>query len=72
MNWLTDYVRPKIKALVRSNRPEVPENLWVHCPSCEHMIFHRDLESSQPRLVKCAKQSAGKTTARAARSATPT
>ena len=47
MNWLTDYVRPKIKALVRSNRPEVPENLWVHCPSCERMIFHRDLESNQ-------------------------
>ena len=44
MNWLTDYVRPKIKALVRSNRPDVPENLWVNCPTCERMIFHRDLE----------------------------
>jgi acetyl-CoA carboxylase carboxyl transferase subunit beta len=53
MNWLTDYVRPKIKALVRSNRPEVPENLWVHCPSCEHMIFHRDLESSQRVCSHC-------------------
>ena len=53
MNWLTDYVRPKIKALVRSNRPEVPENLWVHCPSCEHMIFHRDLESNQRVCNHC-------------------
>ena len=53
MNWLTDYVRPKIKALVRSNRPEVPENLWVHCPSCEHMIFHRDLESNQRVCSHC-------------------
>ncbi len=54
MNWLTDYVRPKIKALVRSNRPDVPENLWVHCPSCERMIFHRDLESNQRVCPHCA------------------
>ena len=53
MNWLTDYVRPKIKALVRSNRPEVPENLWVHCPSCERMIFHRDLEANQRVCTHC-------------------
>jgi acetyl-CoA carboxylase carboxyl transferase subunit beta len=53
MNWLTDYVRPKIKALVRSNRPEVPENLWVNCPSCERMIFHRDLESNQRVCPHC-------------------
>ena len=54
MNWLTDYVRPKIKALVRSNRPEVPENLWVHCPSCERMIFHRDLEANQRVCTHCS------------------
>ena len=54
MNWLTDYVRPKIKALVRSNRPEVPENLWVNCPSCERMIFHRDLESNQRVCPHCS------------------
>jgi acetyl-CoA carboxylase carboxyl transferase subunit beta len=41
MNWLTDFVRPKIKALMR--RQEVPDNLWSKCPSCEHMLFHRDL-----------------------------
>ncbi len=52
MNWLTDYVRPKIKALVRT-RPEVPENLWVNCPSCERMIFHRDLETNQRVCSHC-------------------
>lgn len=41
MNWLTNFVRPKIQALMRKN--EVPENLWTKCPSCEHMLFHRDL-----------------------------
>jgi acetyl-CoA carboxylase carboxyl transferase subunit beta len=54
MNWLTDFVRPKIKALVRSNRPDVPENLWVQCPNCERMIFHRDLESNQRVCPHCS------------------
>ncbi len=42
MNWLTNFVRPKFKALV-GKRPEVPDNLWRKCQGCEQMIFHRDL-----------------------------
>lgn len=41
MNWLTNFVRPKIQALMDKN--EVPDNLWDKCDACEHMIFHRDL-----------------------------
>ncbi|MGI9434217.1 MAG: acetyl-CoA carboxylase, carboxyltransferase subunit beta [Geminicoccaceae bacterium] len=52
MNWLTNYVRPKIKALVGS-KPEVPENLWVNCPACEKMIFHRDLAANQQVCPHC-------------------
>lgn len=44
MNWLTNYVRPKLQALVRPK--EVPENLWKKCPSCGHLLFHRDLEKA--------------------------
>ncbi len=44
MNWLTNYVRPKLQALVRPK--EVPDNLWKKCPACGHMIFHRDLEKT--------------------------
>jgi acetyl-CoA carboxylase carboxyl transferase subunit beta len=44
MNWLTNFVRPKIRALVAKR--EVPDNLWHKCPSCEAMIFHRDLEEN--------------------------
>ena len=43
MNWLTDFVRPKLRALVGK---EVPDNLWDKCPKCEQMIFHRDLEEN--------------------------
>ena len=41
MNWLTDYVRPKLRQLVRR---ETPDNLWHQCPNCSQMIFHRELE----------------------------
>ncbi len=44
MNWLSNYVRPKIRALVAPR--EVPEHLWHKCPSCEAMIFHRELEEN--------------------------
>jgi acetyl-CoA carboxylase carboxyl transferase subunit beta len=44
MNWLTNFVRPKLRALV--NRKDVPENLWDKCPSCSQLIFHRELEAN--------------------------
>ncbi|HEV7371424.1 acetyl-CoA carboxylase, carboxyltransferase subunit beta [Arenibaculum sp.] len=44
MNWLTNFVRPKIRALV--SKKEVPDNLWLKCGNCEAMIFHRDLEEN--------------------------
>src|SRR5436305_9337729 len=43
MSWLTNYVLPKIWALTRK---DVPDNLWRKCPSCEQMLFHRDLAQS--------------------------
>ncbi|MDF2094508.1 acetyl-CoA carboxylase, carboxyltransferase subunit beta [Aquibaculum arenosum] len=43
MNWITNYVRPKIRALV-APREDIPDNLWDKCTSCGHMIFHRELE----------------------------
>ena len=44
MNWLTNFVRPKIQKLVRPK--EVPDNLWHQCPKCNEMVFHRELEKS--------------------------
>lgn len=40
MSWLTNFVRPKIRALVGN---DVPENLWEKCPKCEQMLFHKEL-----------------------------
>ncbi|MBM3571176.1 MAG: acetyl-CoA carboxylase carboxyltransferase subunit beta [Alphaproteobacteria bacterium] len=51
MNWLTNFVRPKIRALVR--KTEVPDNLWHKCPSCGQMLFHRDLEANLHLCQHC-------------------
>lgn len=51
MSWLTNFVRPKIRALVK--RKDVPENLWTKCPSCDQMIFHRDLEANLHVCQNC-------------------
>lgn len=51
MNWLTNFVRPKIQQLVRPR--EVPENLWKKCPSCEHMIFHKEVEKNLQVCPHC-------------------
>ncbi len=44
MNWLKNFVRPKLQQLI-GNR-ETPDNLWHKCPECQQMIFHRDLEKN--------------------------
>lgn len=45
MNWITNYVRPKLQVLV-GQKSDVPDNLWRKCPKCEQMIFHRELEAN--------------------------
>ena len=51
MNWLKNFVRPKIRALVR--KENVPENLWHKCPACEQMIFHRELAANLYVCTHC-------------------
>ena len=51
MNWITNAVLPKIKALVSTN--DVPDNLWIKCKSCGQMIFHRELKERQFVCPNC-------------------
>jgi len=53
MNWITNFVRPRIKSLM-AGRSATPENLWRKCPGCGEMIFHRDLEAAQNVCPKCS------------------
>jgi acetyl-CoA carboxylase carboxyl transferase subunit beta len=51
MNWLTNFVKPKLTALV--SRKEVPENLWNNCPACANMIHHKDLNDNLRVCTTC-------------------
>ncbi|HWD28934.1 MAG TPA: acetyl-CoA carboxylase, carboxyltransferase subunit beta [Rhizomicrobium sp.] len=53
MNWIANFVRPRIKSLMGAARSETPENLWKKCPSCGEMIFHRDLAAAQHVCPQC-------------------
>lgn len=44
MNWITNFVRPKINSML--GRREMPENLWIKDPETGEMVFHRDLEQN--------------------------
>ena len=52
MNWLTNFVKPKLSALVRK-RKEVPDNLWKNCLNCGNMIHHKDLYNNLHVCISC-------------------
>ncbi len=45
MNWITNYVRPRINSML--GRRDMPENLWIKDPESGEMVFHKDLEENQ-------------------------
>ncbi|MGM0423266.1 MAG: acetyl-CoA carboxylase, carboxyltransferase subunit beta [Pseudomonadota bacterium] len=51
MNWISNFVRPKIQALV--NKKDVPDNMWQKCPSCDAMLFYRDLKKNLNVCENC-------------------
>ncbi|MGH7090713.1 MAG: acetyl-CoA carboxylase, carboxyltransferase subunit beta [Stellaceae bacterium] len=51
MNWLTNFVLPKIRAVVAKR--ELPDNLWQKCPACGQMLFHRELEANLHVCQSC-------------------
>ena len=51
MNWLTEFVRPKIRTLL--GQREVPDNLWSQCSSCQQMIFNAELEKNLRVCTHC-------------------
>ena len=50
MNWLTNFVRPKIRALVGN---DVPNKLWEKCSKCEQMVFYTELAATLKVCPNC-------------------
>src|SRR3954470_9986197 len=53
MNWIANFVRPRIKGLMGARTTDTPENLWRKCGACGEMIFHRDLAAAQNVCPQC-------------------
>lgn len=51
MNWISNYVRPRINSLF--SRRETPDNLWTKCKECGTMLFHRELKDAQNVCTNC-------------------
>ena len=51
MNWITNYVRPRINSIF--SRRETPDNLWTKCDNCGTMLFHRELSDNLNVCTNC-------------------
>ena len=54
MSWLEKLLPPKIAQTDPSERRQVPEGLWIKCPSCETVLYKTDLEQNINVCPKCS------------------
>lgn len=52
MSWL-DKIPQKIKRVVGTDKKTVPEGLWSKCPSCQSVLYKKDLEDNVEVCPKC-------------------
>jgi len=52
MNWISKFIKPKIKSLFEKKSSRVEENLWTTC-GCKNLIFKEDLDSNLKCCPKC-------------------
>ena len=51
MSWLTNFVRPKLRALIKKS--DSPNNLWIKCNGCGQMVYHKDLFDTMNVCPNC-------------------
>ena len=51
MSWLSNFVRPKLRALVKKS--DSSSNLWIKCNGCGQMVYHKDLQDSVHVCPNC-------------------
>jgi len=44
MNWLTDYVKPKLSSLIA--KKDTPSDLWTNCSKCNLMLYKSELKEN--------------------------
>ena len=50
MNWLSDFVRPKIK---KTAQKEIADDLWLKCPNCDKLLFSKELKKTWYVCPEC-------------------
>ncbi len=50
MNWLSDFVRPKIK---KTAQKEIADDLWLKCPNCGKLLFTKELKKTWYVCPEC-------------------
>lgn len=53
MGWLNKLPQ-KIKRVVGTDKKTVPEGLWIKCPSCQSVLYRKDLEDNAEVCPKCS------------------
>jgi len=51
MSWLSNFVRPKLRALIKKS--DSSSNLWIKCNGCGQMAYHKDLQDSVNVCPNC-------------------
>ncbi len=52
MNWISKFIKPKIKSLFEKKSSKIDENLWTTC-GCKNLIYKEDLLSNLKCCPKC-------------------
>ena len=52
MNWITKFIKPKIKSLFKKRSLKNEETLWTTC-QCKNLIYKEDLKSNLNCCPKC-------------------
>jgi acetyl-CoA carboxylase carboxyl transferase subunit beta len=53
MSWLEKLLPAKIQHTDPTERHQIPEGLWIKCPSCETVLYQADLEKNQNVCPTC-------------------
>ena len=52
MNWISKFIKPKIKSLFEKRSSKTEENLWTTC-GCKNLIYKEDMDANQKVCPKC-------------------
>jgi len=52
MNWISKFIKPKIKSLFKKKASTVEETLWISC-ECKNLIYKEDFEKNFYCCPKC-------------------